>query len=80
MLLNAISILDLFLVFLRLVLGVLVLGGSVSLWRQVRRSRHGDAVQTIENRGYLLYLLAIVLLVLEMNGITSGGLRPILKM
>jgi hypothetical protein len=66
MIVNAYAVLDAFLSLLRLGLGLLVLGlGAWALWFWLRRGRVTEARQTLEVRCYLLFLLAGLLLALN---------------
>ncbi len=67
MILNAYAILDLFLSSLRLLLGVGVIVLGVSTWRQCdRAAAEGEQRDFLEDRGYLLSLLACLLLVVNL--------------
>jgi hypothetical protein len=66
MILNAYAVLDAFLSVLRLGIGVLVLGlGLSAVWGWVRSARTGEARRALEDRCYLLFQLAGLLLVLN---------------
>ncbi len=65
MILNAYAVLDAFLCALRGLLGVFVLGLALGLWRVWRPGLAAEARQVFEDRGYLLSLTAVVLLVLN---------------
>jgi hypothetical protein len=62
MILNAYAVLDAFVSLLRLGLGLLVLGLGLSAWRAWRRRPAGEGRKALEDRGYLLFLLAGLLL------------------
>lgn len=62
MILNAYAILDLFLVFLRLFLGLFVLWFAGRSWRRRFAEQDAEARQILEDRLYLLFLVALVLL------------------
>jgi hypothetical protein len=62
MILNAYAVLDGFLILLRLLLAVLVIGLGFAAWRGWRRAASPEARGTVEDRNYLLMLLATVLL------------------
>jgi hypothetical protein len=62
MILNAYAILDAFLTLLRLLLAGLVIALGFSAWRGWRRAANSEARGAVEDRGYLLLLLAVVLL------------------
>jgi hypothetical protein len=62
MILNAYAVLDGFLTLLRLLLAVLVIALGFSAWRAWRRAANSEARGAVEDRGYLLLLLALVLL------------------
>src|SRR5688572_7974710 len=66
MTLNAYSVLDAFVTLLRLGLGLLVVLLAVLAWRVWHRREPGpEGVQALEDRCYLLFLLAGVLLLLN---------------
>jgi hypothetical protein len=66
MILNAYAVLDGFVALLRLGLGLLVLGLGLAAWRTWGRRAPGpEGRKTLEDRGYLLFLLAGLLLVLN---------------
>ena len=62
MILNAYAVLDAFVTLLRLLVGVLLVGVSASLWRKCGSSVAPVNRQLLEDRFYLLYLLAFLLL------------------
>ncbi len=62
MILNAYALLDAFLTLLRLMLALLVIGLGISAWLGWRRAVTPDARGIVEERGYLLFLLAGLLL------------------
>lgn len=62
MILNAYAILDLFIVFLRVLLGLLVVWLSGRAWRQSRRAHGPEEKGRLEERLYLVFLVGIVLL------------------
>jgi hypothetical protein len=62
MILNAYAVLDGFLSLLRLGVGLLVLVLGLSAWRAWRRQPAGEGRKSLEDRGYLLFLLAGLLL------------------
>jgi hypothetical protein len=62
MILNAYAVLDAFLALLRLGLAGLVIFLGFSAWRQWRRASTSEARGAVEDRGYLLLLLGVVLL------------------
>jgi hypothetical protein len=65
MILNSYAVLDAFLGLLRLALGLLVLGLGLGAVRAWRRAPGPEARQAVEDRSYLLFLLAGLLLVLN---------------
>jgi hypothetical protein len=62
MILNAYAVLDSFISLLRLGIGLLVLALGMSAWRAWRRRPAGEGRKALEDRGYLLFLLAGLLL------------------
>ncbi len=62
MILNTYAVLDGFLTLLRLLLAVLVIGLGFAAWRGWRCAASPEAKGTVEDRNYLLMLLATVLL------------------
>ncbi len=64
MIVNAYAVLDAFLTLLRLVLGVLVVGGGLGIGR-AWRTADPERRERLEDRSYLLFLLAGVLVVLD---------------
>lgn len=68
MILNAYAILDAFACLVRLGLGVAVAGGGFVAWRSWRRraAAAGDTSSAFEERFYLLFLLALVLMALNL--------------
>lgn len=65
MILNSFAVLDGFLTLLRLVVALLVIALAVPLWRAGRRTGT-EARERLEDRSYLLYLLAFLLLFLNL--------------
>jgi hypothetical protein len=63
MILNGYAVLDGFLTMVRLVLAVLVFGLALATWWRWRRQTTPEARTALEDRSYLLYLLAAALLV-----------------
>ena len=66
MILNAYAVLDAFVIFLRLVIALLVVGFGLSAWRRRRSSITSEDMSLQENRTYLLFLLAFLLLGLNL--------------
>src|SRR5262245_5357977 len=66
MILNTFAILDMFVTLLRLLLAGLVVGLGWSAWRGWRRVVTAEARAGLEDRGYLLFALALLLLVLNL--------------
>jgi hypothetical protein len=64
--LNAYAVLDAFVIFLRLVIALLVVGFGLSAWRRRRSSITSEDMSLQENRTYLLFLLAFLLLGLNL--------------
>jgi len=62
MILNAYGILDLFLVLVRLSLGLFVFFSGCFCWQQGFQSESAEKQQSLEDRCYLLFLAALVLL------------------
>jgi len=62
MLLNGYTILSIFLCCMRLLLGVLVVVVGQSAWRLSRRTLEAEQTESVENRSYLLFLSATVLI------------------
>jgi hypothetical protein len=63
MIVNAYAVLDAFLSVLRLGLSLLTIGLALAAWRNWRRARSSpEARQSLEDRGYLLFLLSGLLL------------------
>jgi hypothetical protein len=62
MILNAYAVLDSFVALLRLLAGLLVIGLGLTAWRATRRAAAPEERQALEDRGYLLSLLALLLL------------------
>ena len=66
MILNAYAVLDAFITLLRLSLSLLVIVLGFSVWKRWRRAESAEARSGTEDRGYLLFLLALLLLVLNL--------------
>jgi hypothetical protein len=62
MILNAYAVLDGFLSLLRLLTGALVVGLAIAAWRGARASATPEDLQLREDRSYLVFLLALLLL------------------
>src|SRR5262249_12599738 len=62
MILNSYAVLDAFVTLLRLLLGVLVIGMGLVAWQLCWRGPSVEDRTRLENRSYLLYLLAFLLL------------------
>jgi hypothetical protein len=62
MILNAYAVLDLFLSLLRLVSALAVLGLGLAAWRKCTSAKALETRQWLEEHGYLLFLLAFLLL------------------
>jgi hypothetical protein len=62
MVLNGYTILSVFFCLLRLLLSLVVVGVGLSSWRLSRRPLPPDQTETVENRSYLLFLSATVLI------------------
>jgi hypothetical protein len=62
MILNGYALLDAFLTLLRLLLAMFVIGLGISVWKGWRRAGNPEARKVVEDRGYLLFLLAWLLL------------------
>jgi hypothetical protein len=65
MILNAYAVLDGFLSLLRLLTGTLVVGLAIMVWRGKRRWFTPEGLQDYEDRSYLVFLLALLLLTLN---------------
>src|SRR4051794_38955655 len=66
MILNTYAVLDGFVSLLRLLVGLLVVGLGLAAWRAARRPAAPEERQALEDRGYLLSLLALLLLGLNL--------------
>ncbi len=67
MILNSYAVLDGFLSLLRLLLGLLTVGLGLALWRQQRINPFGEQRQSLEDRCHLLFLMATVLVGLNVT-------------
>jgi hypothetical protein len=65
MILNAYAVLDAFVTLLRLILAAGVIGMAVSAWRRCARSLAPEKRRHLEDRFYLLFMLAFLLLALN---------------
>jgi hypothetical protein len=66
MILNAYAVLDAFLSLVRLLVGLLVIGVGISAWRMRRLELIPERRKALEDRGALLFLLAFLLLGLNL--------------
>ena len=66
MILNAYAVLNAFLALLRLLFGVLVVGIGTKAWLQGRKSITPERRKALEDRGSLLFLMAFLLLGLNL--------------
>jgi hypothetical protein len=66
MILNAYAVLDAFMSILRLVLGLMVIGLGLPAWWRWKASLPSERKRFVEDRSYFLFLLAIVLLILNL--------------
>jgi hypothetical protein len=67
MILNAYAVLDAFVSLLRLPFGLLVLGLGLAAWRASRRPAGPEERRLLEDRNYLLGLVAVLLLALNLG-------------
>ncbi len=67
MILNAYAVLDAFVSLLRLPFGLLVLGLGLAAWRMSRRPADPEQRRLLEDRNYLLGLVAVLLLALNLG-------------
>ena len=65
MILNAYSVLDTFVVIVRMLLAMLIVVGGLRAWRTWRTMRTVEQIATTEKQFYLLFLTALVLLILN---------------
>ena len=66
MILNSYAVLIAFVGLLRLLIGLLVVGASTAAWRARGRPGPPDGQTAVENRGYLLFLLTLLLIGLNL--------------
>lgn len=62
MILNAYAVLDVFLCLLRLAFSLVVIGVGAYAWKRARRALSPEARKALEDRTYLLFLVAVLLL------------------